>query len=162
MNYKKFLILCMVLCHVFCFADAAKDYKSGKPWIDSNLKENVISIQRPSPKDDYHLHVNYDWLMKNDIPQGERMVNSFSQVQEKVEKNILEVLSDSKLQGHDAELVQSLYNAILDWKTRDELGIKPLQPVIDEIKNIRTIDELTDFIALASRRRRLEPHLLLP
>ena len=139
-------VLVLFLISGLVFADAAKDYKSGKPWIDSNLKENVISIQRPSPKDDYHLHVNYDWLMKNDIPQGERMVNSFSQVQNKVEENIVEVLTDSKLQGHDAELVQSLYNAILDWKTRDELGIKPLQPVIDEIKNIKTIDELTDFI----------------
>jgi putative endopeptidase len=146
MNYKKLLFLFMVLCHVLCFADADRDYKSGKPWIDSDLKENVVSSQRPSPKDDYHLYVNYDWLVKSEIPEGEKGINSFYQVQKTVEENILEVLTDSKLQGHDAGLVQSLYSAILDWKSRDALGIKPLQPVIDQIKNIKTIDELSDFI----------------
>ncbi len=141
-----FFASALLLTVGLAFADAGKDYKSGKPWIDSNLKENVVGSQRPSPKDDYHLHVNYDWLLKNEIPEGEKGINSFYQVQETVEDNIIEVLTDPKLQGHDAELVQSLYNAILDWKSRDALGIKPLQPVIDQIKNIRTIDELSDFI----------------
>ena len=141
-----FFFSALLLIGGLAFADAGKDYKSGKPWIDSNLEENVVGSQRPSPKDDYHLHVNYDWLLKNEIPEGEKGINSFYQVQETVEDNIIEVLTDSKLHGHDAELVQSLYNAILDWKSRDALGIKPLQPVIDQIKNIRTIDELSDFI----------------
>ena len=127
-------------------ADAGRDYKSGKPWIDSDIKENVISSQRPSPKDDYHLYVNYDWLLKNEIPEGEKGISSFYQVQKTVEENIGEVLTDSKLRGHDVGLVQSLYNAILDWNSRDALGIKPLQPVVDQIKNIKTIDELSDFI----------------
>lgn len=145
---KKILFLFPVLLLIssLVFADAGRDYKSGKPWIDSDLKENVVSSQRPSPKDDYHLYVNYDWLVKSEIPEGEKGINSFYQVQKTVEENILEVLTDSKLQGHDAGLVQSLYSAILDWKSRDALGIKPLQPVIDQIKNIKTIDELSDFI----------------
>ena len=145
---KKVLFFFSVLLLIsgLVFADAATDYKSGKPWIDSNLKENVISSQRPSPKDDYHLYVNYDWLMKTEIPEGEKGISSFYQVQKTVEENIIEVLTDPKLQGHDARLVQSLYNAILDWDSRDALGIEPLQPVIDQIKNIKTIDELSDFI----------------
>ena len=141
-----FFFSALLLTVGLVFADTGKDYKSGKPWIDSNLKENVVSSQRPSPKDDYHLYVNYDWLLKNEIPEGEKGVNSFSQVQKRVEENIIEVLTDPNLPGHDAELVQSLYNAILDWKSRDALGVKPLQPVIDQIKDIRTIDELSDFI----------------
>ena len=141
-----FIFSVLLLSAGLAFADAGKDYKSGKPWIDSNIKENVVSSQRPSPKDDFHLYVNYDWLMENEIPEGEKGISSFYQVQKAVEENIAEVLTDPKLPGHDAELVQSLYNAILDWKSRDALGVKPLQPVIDQIKNIRTIDELSDFI----------------
>ena len=144
-NKILFFFSVLLLTSGLIFADT-KDYKSGKPWIDSNLKENVVSSKRPSPKDDYHLYVNYDWLLKNDIPEGEKGISSFYQVQKTVEENIVEVLTDPKLSGHDAELVQSLYNAILDWESRDALGIKPLQPVIDQIKNIRTIDELSDFI----------------
>ena len=80
-----FFFSALLLIGGLVFADAEKDYKSGKPWIDSNLKENVVSSQRPSPKDDYHLYVNYDWLLKNEIPEGEKGVNSFSQVQKTVE-----------------------------------------------------------------------------
>ena len=141
-----FFFSALLLIGGLVFADTGKDYKSGKPWIDSNLKENVVSTQRPSPKDDYHLYVNYDWLLKNEIPEGEKGINSFYQVEKTIEENIIDVLTDSRLPGHDAELVQSLYNAVLDWNSRDALGIKPLQPVVDEIKNIKTIDELSDFI----------------
>ena len=57
-----FIFSVLLLSAGLAFADAGKDYKSGKPWIDSNIKENVVSSQRPSPKDDFHLYVNYDWL----------------------------------------------------------------------------------------------------
>ena len=73
-----FFFSALLLTVGLVFADTGKDYKSGKPWIDSNLKENVVSSQRPSPKDDYHLYVNYDWLLKNEIPEGEKGINSFS------------------------------------------------------------------------------------
>ena len=60
-----FIFSVLLLSAGLAFADAGKDYKSGKPWIDSNIKENVVSSQRPSPKDDFHLYVNYDWLMES-------------------------------------------------------------------------------------------------
>ena len=66
-----FIFSVLLLSAGLAFADAGKDYKSGKPWIDSNIKENVVSSQRPSPKDDFHLYVNYDWLMENEIPEGD-------------------------------------------------------------------------------------------
>ena len=128
------------------FADSKKNYGGGKPWVNSLIKENITGIQRPSPKDDFHIYVNYDWLQKSEIPEGENNFNSFAEAENEIQKNILEVLTDEKNPGVDAENVRSLYKAILDWDSRNALGMKPVESVVDEIKNIKTIDELSDFI----------------
>ena len=38
----------------------------GSPWIDSNLKNNITDGMEISIKDDFHLAVNYDWLLNNE------------------------------------------------------------------------------------------------
>ncbi len=127
------------------FADAEK-YGGGKPWINSMIKENIVSAERPSPKEDFHLYVNYDWLKKNDIPKGESTYGSFTEVNNAVEKKIIEVLTDSSLKGIDAENVQALYHALLDWDARNAAGLEVLQKTVDEIKAISTIEQLSAFI----------------
>lgn len=52
------------------------DVSGGKPWIDSNLKGNIKPGMETSPKDDFYLYVNYEWLLSTDIPEGARVVGS--------------------------------------------------------------------------------------
>ena len=49
------------------------DVSGGKPWIDSNLKDNIKPGMETSPKDDFYLYVNYDWLLNTNIPEGDRV-----------------------------------------------------------------------------------------
>ena len=46
----------------------------GKPWINSDLKENLpennSGSMELSAKDDFHLYVNYEWLKNAQIPAG--------------------------------------------------------------------------------------------
>ncbi len=128
------------------FAQSEKNYGGGKPWINSLIKENVMKAQKPSPKEDFHLYVNYEWLQKNDIPEGKRDYGSFGEVEKVIQKNILEVLTNQNIPGIDAENVQSMYHAILDWDARNAAGMKPVENIISEIKGITTIEELSDFI----------------
>ncbi len=128
------------------FADGPKNYGGGKPWINSLIKENDMKVQQTSPKEDFHLYVNLNWLQKNDIPEGKKDFGSFSEVENVIQKNILEVLTNQNIQGIDAENVRSLYHAILDWDARNAVGMKPLEDIISQIKGITTIDQLSDFI----------------
>ena len=41
----------------------------GDPWIDSNLKDNVINTGKLSEKDDFNVAINYDWIISHDIPE---------------------------------------------------------------------------------------------
>ena len=128
------------------FADGPKNYGGGKPWINSLIKENDMKVQQTSPKEDFHLYVNLNWLQKNDIPEGKKDFGSFREVENVIQKNILEVLTNQNIQGIDAENVRSLYHAILDWDARNAVGMKPLEDIISQIKGITTIDQLSDFI----------------
>lgn len=49
------------------------DTSGGSPWIDSNIKDNIKPNMKTSPKDDYYLYANYDWLLNTDIPEGDRL-----------------------------------------------------------------------------------------
>ena len=46
------------------------DTTGGKPWICSDLQENLTPDLVLSPVDDFHLYVNYDWASKAVIPEG--------------------------------------------------------------------------------------------
>ncbi|MBR5360699.1 MAG: hypothetical protein IK123_07405, partial [Lachnospiraceae bacterium] len=99
-----------------------------------------------SPKDDFHLYVNHDWLLNTDIREGKSTESSFSEAHDKINEKALALLNDDTLTGHDAELCQSLYNAILDWDARDEAGIEPIKATVQDIQGIGSLDELSDFI----------------
>ena len=118
----------------------------GKPWIDSDLKANITENMSLSPAEDFHLYVNHDWLLQTELPAGYRSYNAFAEVQDEVEKKAREVLEDETLTGHDAELVQSLYGAILDWDSRDAAGMDPILGIVQDIQGINNLEALSDFI----------------
>ncbi len=125
----------------------------GSPWIDTDLKSNIKEDMELSPKDDFHLYVNYDWLLGAEIPDGRSSQSSFSQVSDLTKEKALALLSDDSLTGHDAELIQSYYNAILDWDARNEAGLDPIMDTVRDIQGISSLDELSAFICDPDRSR---------
>ena len=146
MKKKLFTALAALLFVSAISADGPKNYGGGKPWINSLIKENDMKVQQTSPKEDFHLYVNLNWLQKNDIPEGKKDFGSFREVENVIQKNILEVLTNQNIPGIDAENVRTLYHAILDWDARNAVGMKPLEDIISKIKEITTIDQLSNFI----------------
>ena len=118
----------------------------GSPWTDSDLKANILPDMELSPADDFHLFVNYEWLNEHEIPEGYTSYNSFQEVKNETDIKALDLLEDDTLTGHDAELIQAFYQAILDWDARDEFGIAPVQATVEDIQSIDSLDALSDFI----------------
>ena len=127
-------------------AEEALVTTGGTPWIDSDLKENILPDMELSEKDDFHLYINYDWLAENEIPDGKKSYNAFTEVMDRTNEKALAILDDDTLAGHDAKLIQALYHAYLDWEARDEAGLAPAQAVVEDIMSIDSIDALSDFI----------------
>ncbi len=118
----------------------------GEPWSDSEIKANLTEDMELSAKDNFYLFANHDWLMSTDIPEGMSAYNTINEAGEKIEDNIVSFMADRNVDGHEAELSQTFYHALLDWEERDKTGFEPALEKITAIKEIKNIDELTSFL----------------
>ena len=119
--------------------------KTASDWIWAEIKENIDPEKDYSPKDDFHMYVNKDWLLNNNIPDGYASYSKYAQRQLDVSKEFMNLLTDETLTSDLAKQVQSVYKAILDWDARNELGYAPLEESVEIIENIDSIQSLYDF-----------------
>ncbi len=118
----------------------------GYPWLDTDIKANLSEDIPADPADNFHWYVNKDWLLSTDIPEGYGGYSTFHEVQRKTDANGLAVLEDDSLTGHEAELIQDLYHSILDWDSRDALGLAPAETFIQTVNDIKSLDDLNVFL----------------
>ena len=163
MKLRKRMSLFLILTMLFSFAagsqaeqDAAGEeaesgiiFSDGSPWVDYSLRENIALLEEKpaSPKDDFYLWVNYDWLKSARIEPGNSFADAFQDAEKEVRDQCLAVLNDSTLQGGDAAITRHLYNAFLDWDARNALGLAPLQKVLDRISALSTLGEMTRMLS---------------
>ncbi len=126
-------------------ADSDVDLANGSPWINSCLKENVTADTVTDLKDDYTLYVNKDWILENEIPDGYSGWDHYSERAADVRDQCLELLKDDSLTGHNAELAQGLFNAYLDWDSRNALGVEPIRDISSKILALKTIDQVNEY-----------------
>ena len=128
--------------------EAAEEHNTagGSPWIDSDLKANITKGMALSPKDDFHLYINHDWLLEADIPEGYSNCGPFLDVAQDTLKKAQAVLEDKTIEGHEAALSRDLYEAWLNWDERNQLGVGPILEMVKDIQSISTMEDMTAYI----------------
>ena len=128
-----------------------KNIDGGKPWINSNLKENVINVGHLSEKDDYYIAVNYEWIMEHDIPEGSPSYSGASVLRSEIEEKAIAAMEDDTLTGVDARLVSLMYHSFLDWDSRNENGLAPLEAIVKDIEALADIDAVSEYTCSSER-----------
>lgn len=120
------------------------DLTGGSPWINSNIPGNVTAETAASPKEDFYIWANKDWIASSKIPEGSQFLDLdvFAEGRARVKA----ALAGDALPDHDAHQVQIFYHAFIDTAAREAAGCEPLRQVIDELRSISSIDELTAFL----------------
>ena len=139
-----------VLYDALMAAAAAADgpHNDGTPWVDYSLKENVLLAEKPdSPKDDFNLYVNYDWLSETELRPGYVSESNFTEVGDEIMNLTKAALKDKTLASHDAVLAQHLFEAYLDWDARNALGVTPVRSTLDSIGAVTALDDLTALMS---------------
>ena len=129
------------------FAEAAQtvDYTTGTPWLCSNL-EGVVTEDTPADlKDDYALAVSKDALLTLEIPEGYSYGGTIMDVTLKQAEDIKNMFLGDAPQGHDALLAYNLFRLMMDWDSRNALGVAPLKEEIGRVEAIGTLDALTAY-----------------
>lgn len=133
---KRFILLMLCVC---CLTACTT---TSKKWNNSNIAGRYAKKQ-PSLKDDFYQSVNYEWFKEHKtLPENRRSFSLFDDANDKTQEELLAMFADSECCSHEEELVKILYNQMIDEKTRNELGTKPLQKILNRYKNISTIEEL--------------------
>jgi len=124
--------------------DSTQDKVSGVSL--NNFDNNV------SPGNDFYTYVNGSWIKRTKIPADKSSYSSFSEVAEKTEKNLQNIIRNIgektvKQRDADEQKIWNLYSSYMDTKTIENLGLTPLQATIDTIVAIQNYDDLTEVMS---------------
>ena len=126
-------------------SDAGKG-AGGTPWMDSSIKENYTADTPADPTDDFHFYANKDWFVSTDIPDGYGSWAHYYERGLEVKKQCIELLNDTSIKGHDAELVRTFNSLVLDWDSRNKLGISEIKEEYDKLVAANSIDDITKLL----------------
>lgn len=120
------------------------DLTGGKPWIDSTIVGNVTADTQTSPADDFYLYVNKDWLISHELPEGSQTTEHDMTAEAK--KRLQEALAGEDLEDHDSHQAQLFFRAFCSADAREAAGCTPAKQVIDDIRSLESIDEISEFL----------------
>ena len=126
------------------FADEP-DYRTGTPWLCSDLEGNVTGDTETNLKDDYALAVNKEKMLATAIPEGYPCGGTAVDVELKLSDDIKNMFLGDAPEGHDAKLAYDLFWLMMDWDSRNALGVAPLKEQVDAVEALDTIDALNTY-----------------
>ena len=118
--------------------------------IPGIILENMDTLV--SPKTDFYNYVNGSWMKNTEIPDDRSSWGGFSVLRKSTDKDVLAIIDKAKTEdkyGADTDQAKALaiFNTKLDTMARNEAGIKPLQPALDEITSVQSLRELQTVLA---------------
>ena len=152
-NFKQFLAASGVafFALVACKDDSKKnDTAMTEEKIPGIVLENMDTLV--SPKVDFYNYVNGNWNRVTTIPDDESVWGGFSVLRKSTRKDVLDIINTSRelntyAEGTDQKKALLIYETELDTVARNEAGIKPLQPYLDKINGIKSIEDLQTVTA---------------
>ncbi|HEY5230375.1 MAG TPA: M13 family metallopeptidase N-terminal domain-containing protein, partial [Galbitalea sp.] len=105
------------------------------------------------PQDDLYRHVNGKWIDRTEIPSDKARYGSFYLLAEEAEKAVHKIIEEaaSAEPGTEERKFGDVYASFMDEKRIEQLGARPLKPLLNEVDAIATPETL---LATAGRFER--------
>jgi putative endopeptidase len=106
------------------------------------------------PQDDLFRHVNGKWIDRTEIPSDKARYGSFYVLAEEAEKAVRDIIVEAQdaKPGTEERKLGDLYASFLDEARANELGATPLQPLLEQVDGVATVDSLLTTIGLLERQ----------
>lgn len=119
----------------------------GGKWVDSDVAGYVRAEDEIRLQDDFAAAVNQDWIAKTLLSNENDEKGAVYEADDLRLKRLIDVVRDESLDSENARILKAYADLVLDWESRNALGVTPLEPYVEAIQNISSVDELTDFQA---------------
>ncbi|NMP01348.1 M13 family metallopeptidase [Pseudoalteromonas arctica] len=100
------------------------------------------------PGDDFFMYASGTWYDNYVMPADKTRYGAFSGLAERSEddvKAIIEEIAARKNLNAEEKLVADFYNAYMDTETLNKLGVAPIKPLLSEISDIASTDDLAEM-----------------
>ena len=126
--------------------DATQSVSKGAPELGSfgiELDARDLSVK---PGDDFFMYAGGTWYNNFEMPSDKTRYGAFSKLADRSEEQVKAIIDElaggTNLTG-EAKMVADFYAAYMDETRINELGISPIQSVLDDIQAIQNQDDLT-------------------
>ncbi|MBQ3422781.1 MAG: M13 family metallopeptidase, partial [Romboutsia sp.] len=142
------LLACALISSLFMSqATYAQEVKANVEVKDTS----GVMITDVRLQDDYYNAVNKDWLNSAVIKDGYSGTNAGMEVYYKLNEQkyelVNELIADKKNldSNSDEKKIVNLYENYLNTEQRNKEGITPIMPILNKIKNIKSLDEINNL-----------------
>lgn len=136
---KKILSIASLAIMASCAAPAPQ--KVGEAAFDVKYIDTTVAAC-----DDFFQHTAGGWIAENPIPETETRWGRFNLLRENNKirvKSILEEVSAGTYEkGSDEQLIGDLFASAMDSISRNEQGIDPLLPYLEEVVGVASLEDL--------------------
>ena len=119
-------------------AGAQAQLKSG---IDLTNLDNSVR-----PADDFFQYACGGWMKKNPLPAAYSRYGSFDKLakdnNERINSILTDLLKNTYTQGSTEQKLSDFYKLAMDSVRRNQDGVKPVMPLINELEGAKTVDAL--------------------
>ena len=106
------------------------------------------------PGDNFNEYVNGTWIANTEIPADKSSYGVFGVLRDRAGADVRDIIESSAQTsapaGSDEQKVGDMYRSFMDWDTRNELGVAPIEAELDKISAIASTGELAAYFAYAS------------
>ncbi|HEY6929714.1 MAG TPA: M13 family metallopeptidase [Thermoanaerobaculia bacterium] len=108
------------------------------------------------PCDDFNTYANGGWLKKNPVPPEYSRWGTFSELTERNREALRKILERLSTQpnapGSDEQKLGDFYSSCMDEAAVEAAGKKPIEPELEQIEKIGSLEELESEVARLQRR----------
>ncbi|MCK8479112.1 M13 family metallopeptidase [Psychroserpens algicola] len=153
-NIKSILVVSVF--GLFAFLGCKEEPKTETAMVEKipgiNLENMDTSV---NPKDDFYNYVNGNWMKTTKIPEEEVSWGGFGVLRKSTRNDVLEIVKTAKElnayeEGSDQKKALLFFESELDTTARNELGTKPLEPLMKAIDGIQNLSDVQTVYAKTS------------
>ncbi len=111
----------------------------GLEMLDGKYETKKVRLQ-----DDFYTYINYEEFQKRKIPSDIGGWDRFSEIQTDVNSKVYLIVKEM-LSDNENKKLNDYYETLTNIKQRNELNIKPIEKYVNQINNVKSIEELFDL-----------------
>ncbi|BDF94098.1 MULTISPECIES: M13 family metallopeptidase [unclassified Pseudoalteromonas] len=126
---------------------AAEQPELGSFGVDLTARNEAIK-----PGDDFFMYASGTWYDNYVMPADKTRYGAFSGLAERSEERVKEIIEEIAARDDlnaEEQLIADFYNAYMDTETLNKLGITPIKPLLTEINDVSSTDDLTKLFGQA-------------